>query len=277
MTNTVKIRGFVADKKKTMLFLYRKSHKLTYLIKLDYKSKSYNLTLGSCFYGRIYPNRSDISADGKYFIYFALGKSQKKYHKKLSYWTAISAVPSLTALYLLEHNDTWTGGGRFSGKRIYLNVDKLDNAKAKFDSYKIIYGHRLEHGGWGCGKNWTLSEEQFNPKYGTKYPIPKTWTKTNKSFSLIKTLNYRSHLKLKEGKAQGEYDLHSYELIGSEKTKYSLDAQEPCLWADFDNYDRLVLARGSMIYIYNNFDKFIKTEPIVSLDLELFVNNNKLR
>lgn len=56
MNNTAKIRGFVAAKKNVILFLYRKTHKQTYLVKFEYKSRTHKISLGSSFYGLIYPN-----------------------------------------------------------------------------------------------------------------------------------------------------------------------------------------------------------------------------
>ena len=255
-----------------MLFIYRQSHSQSYIIKLEYKAKTYKLTMGSSFYGRIYPNRSDISDDGKYFLYFALGKSQRKYDDKLNYWTAISVVPRMTALVLLEHNDTWTGGGRFVGNEVQLNVYKPEQEKTKFENYKLVYSSWLR--GWDSGKDWFLAEEQKDPKHD--FFVPKYWTKASKNLLLFRHLNYSEFLKRKDGNVQGEYDMHSYEVMDKkQKIKYPLDAKDPCLWADFDNYGRLVLARAGTIYFYENIEQISNNQPTEIIDLESFIESSK--
>jgi hypothetical protein len=78
MKTIPKIRGYVASQKNIIVFLYRRSNKTTYLISLNYQTEKEWIEIGSRFYGRIYPNRCDLSPDGTYFLYFAMGKSQQQ-------------------------------------------------------------------------------------------------------------------------------------------------------------------------------------------------------
>ncbi len=84
---------------------------------------------GSWFNGRIYSERCDLSRDGKHLVYFALGPT-----KDIFSWTAVCEPPRITALVLWPMNDTWEGGGAFTGKRtLWLdlpNGSPIDN-KAK--------------------------------------------------------------------------------------------------------------------------------------------------
>ncbi len=60
---------------------------------------------------KVWPERCDLSPDGRHFLYFALngdwqGVSEGAY-------TALSRPPWFTALALFPEGDTWGGGGRF--------------------------------------------------------------------------------------------------------------------------------------------------------------------
>lgn len=275
MKSTPKIRGYVATKKNRIVFLYRKSNKITYLFLLNYQKNKENIQLGSCFHGKFYPNRCDLSPDGKYFLYFAMGNSQKQYDKKLFCWTGICIPPNIKANILFAQGDTWGGGGRFiDDKTIYISPGMYPdfdvNQKYQFDKYKITFDQSIEDGGWNSGKGWTLSETQITPKHGDKYPVPKSWIKTIDQATLIKKLNYDSYLKSNNGHTMGAYDLHSYEIQdNNNEVKYSLnDGEKICLWADIDNYGRLVIAREHKVFIYNNSKALLDNKPTKIFNLD---------
>jgi len=114
---------------------------------------------------RIYERRSDISADGKYWIYFA-GTHQYKSETKGT-WTAIARVPWLKALTLYGKGDSWFGGGlMLKGAKYWLNDngcmghflmhESTEVVRVKnyplFDNYGgeclHIYYNRLQRDGW---------------------------------------------------------------------------------------------------------------------------------
>lgn len=66
---------------------------------------------GQWLFGVLYPDRCDLSPDGKYLLYFAA-----KWHLDIGSFTAISRPPFLTALALWRKGDAW-GGGWFEGNR----------------------------------------------------------------------------------------------------------------------------------------------------------------
>ena len=276
MKTIPKIRGYVADEKNKIVFLYRRSNKITYLIFLDYQKGTETIQIGSLFYGRIYPNRCDISPDGTYFLYFAMGKSQQQYNKKLYCWTGICIPPNITAKMLFAHGDTWGGGGRFiDNKTIFISpgmYPDFDRTREdSFDRYQITFNETLPKGeSWTSGKGWQLAATQINPRYGDKYPIPKYWTKANGRITLIKYLNYNTFLQSVNGYTMGSYDLHSYEIIDNKKEiRYSLDEESiNCLWADFDNYERLIVARGSRLFIYQNLHDLVNKKHYKVFDFE---------
>jgi hypothetical protein len=73
--------------------------------------------LGQWLKGRIYERRSDLSPDGKYFIYFAM--NGKWHTDPPGAWTAISRAPYLKALVFMAKGDCWHGGGLFLDNRTY--------------------------------------------------------------------------------------------------------------------------------------------------------------
>jgi hypothetical protein len=75
------------------------------------------LQLGQWLKGRIYERRSDLSPDGKYFIYFAMNGKWKG--EARGAWTAVSRAPYLQALAIFPKGDCWHGGGLWTGNATY--------------------------------------------------------------------------------------------------------------------------------------------------------------
>ncbi len=73
--------------------------------------------LGQWMKGRIYERRSDLSPDGKHFIYFAMNGKWDSEAK--GSWTAISRAPYLKALAIFPKGDCWHGGGLWINKNTY--------------------------------------------------------------------------------------------------------------------------------------------------------------
>lgn len=70
---------------------------------------------------KVYPERCDLSPDGRHFLYFALD-GQWNAPTKGSY-TAISQPPYFTVLRLFPQGDTWGGGGVFiDNRRFCINA-----------------------------------------------------------------------------------------------------------------------------------------------------------
>ena len=78
-------------------------------------------TRGQWFHGHMYPEKCDLSPDGKLFIHFVgdfrAGSTPEGYGKT---WTAVSRPPYLTALALWPMIDTWGGNGVFLDNRTVL-------------------------------------------------------------------------------------------------------------------------------------------------------------
>ena len=71
---------------------------------------------GAWFKGRIYPEKCDLSPDGRLLLYFAHQGSRVGTNYTTA-WTAISRSPWLTAIGLWPQGTTYGGGGRFTDNR----------------------------------------------------------------------------------------------------------------------------------------------------------------
>jgi hypothetical protein len=112
-----------------------------------------NFEPGPWFKGRIYPDRSDLSPDGRHLLYFAMGGVAWAIPKTGGTWTAISCVPSLMAVALWGQGDTWGGGGMFTSNRsFWLEADRNtfkigDTSGLRRDSKRPAVS-RMKRDGW---------------------------------------------------------------------------------------------------------------------------------
>lgn len=140
--------------------------------------------LGQWLRGRIYERRTDLSPDGKHFIYFAMnGRWESETEGS---WTAISRVPHLKAVTLFAKGDCWFGGGLFlSDKEYWLNDD--GRHRILKDSHEVrrnpshrpqgyyggecpnVYYNRLQRDGWILKSEDTHGAVIFEKK------LPKSW------------------------------------------------------------------------------------------------------
>jgi hypothetical protein len=119
------------------------------------------------FKGRIFPERSDLSPNGKYMIYFAMGGQGWAIPETGGTWTAISRVPTLTAIALWGQGDALAGGGMFTSNREYwlsrdANTKLIRDTNALREVRKASPPSRLQRDGWTEIKNgrWTACYEK---------------------------------------------------------------------------------------------------------------------
>lgn len=173
------------------------------------------------FKGKIYPDRSDLSPDGQYMIYFAMGGVAWAIPATRGTWTAISQVPSLTAIALWGQGDTWGGGGMFTSKRSYwLDADAntfliRDTHELRRDS-KQPAASRMERDGW------VWKSKPREPTQVFEKAIPNGWI-------LRKTSRY----------PRKRYEIENLE----HATKIQFLAWE---WADWDR-NRLIWAEAGCL------------------------------
>jgi len=144
---------------------------------------------GSWFKGRIFPDRSDLSPDGRHMIYFAMGGVAWAIPATGGTWTAISTLPSLKATALWGQGDTWSGGGMFTSNRsFWLDADDntsliRDDSGFRREPYRPRQS-RMERDGWVRIKNgtkdpvfektiregWILRRIGWDPRYELEQP-----------------------------------------------------------------------------------------------------------
>lgn len=143
-------------------------------------------TVGQWLKGRIYERRSDISPDGKHWIYFAMNGKWTSETKGA--WTAIARTPYLKALDLMGKGNCYYGGGLFIDNQTYWLNDKHDclqtsgqfrqgepdvNLRYYGAECLSVYYPRLERDGW-IMRSTTVGETKYE---GTLFEkeLPKGW------------------------------------------------------------------------------------------------------
>lgn len=98
--------------------LYRRNHKTTYVLRLTTKD---TLQLGSRFYGRLFPERCEVSPDGKLFAYFAMRGKLTDGKSDPETWSGVCTPPWLKAHVFAPNGSTYGWGGFFlPGNRIVM-------------------------------------------------------------------------------------------------------------------------------------------------------------
>jgi hypothetical protein len=138
--------------------------------------------MGQWLKGRIDGQKSDLSPDGKYMIYFAFNGRWKS--EARGSWTAVSRAPYLKALALFANGGTYGGGGLFTGARTYWMHDGeptvRDTTLVTRDlEYKPQrhhggpYSQRLFRDGWGLAHGG--SAERRDQIGGLEKPARRGW------------------------------------------------------------------------------------------------------
>lgn len=115
MESPARLHILLAHQSPQALILRRGPSKQVAIIGWD-RAKDH-FTVGQWLKGRIYPDRSDISPDGRHWIYFAM-------NSKGQTWTAVAKTPYLKALDFYPKGDAWGGGGLFTSNRSYWLDDR---------------------------------------------------------------------------------------------------------------------------------------------------------
>lgn len=202
--------------------------------------------LGQWLRGRIYERRSDLSPDGKHFLYFAMNGRWKS--ETQGAWTAISQAPYLKALVLLAKGDCWNGGGLWTGKNTYwlndgyghvplgdhtsVRRDELYQPDAFFGSECLgVYFPRLMRDGWTLDSS-APERSRGQRTYSFRKPLPNGWT-------LIKL----AHAQVDAPEGKGCYwDEHA--LASPKGDTITYPAWE---WAELDGH-RLVWAERGCLF-----------------------------
>jgi len=139
------------------VIIRRKPSKCVHIISWDTDSDT--LEHGSWFRGRIYAERCDLSWDGRWMVYLAMGSGGQT-------WNGICEPPWLRTVADVPNMGTWAGGGFFPDARTLRANDvwHYDRSLSEFTKstefpFSIermesggevfpILSHRLERDGW---------------------------------------------------------------------------------------------------------------------------------
>ena len=197
--------------------------------------------------GRIYERRSDVSPDGKHWIYFAMNGRWNS--KNRGSWTAIAKVPWLKAIGLFLKGDCWHGGGLFLdngsywlndgyGHETQIATSALKRAEpAKAFQYfggecATVYYNRLMRDGWTCVGE--LKNGRHDTRMIFEKPFPRGWI-----------LRKICHAQIGSPKGKGCYwDEHA--TIPKSGTETSFPDWE---WADIVNGHLVYAEEGSLFRI----------------------------
>jgi len=197
---------------------------------------------GQWFHGRVYDERSDLSPDGKLWVYFAAKYTPQPHHKQsYHHWTAVSKPPYFTALYFQPEVDTYSGGGSFidNSTILYNSVSPSTGTQSIPDTHLTMtwddihfspasFYKNLEIHGWvSANQDAYVTTDNSHVVQGK---VPCVWQKQSGKYQL--SLKYT-----RKGRV--------YSLTTSESDFGILGSVN---WADFDQRGRLVLARAGKLF-----------------------------
>jgi len=154
-----------------VLVIRRKPSKRFHVIRWNTNTNA--LEHGSWFNGKLYPKRCDISFDGQWMIYLAMGATGET-------WNGISRAPFLRAVAESSNTGTWYGGGYWAnGQTLLLNEWKPEKGTVPFNVKEItsefggedlgVLYPRWRRDGWKrLGDNFGTNRQLTNPK---KYTV----------------------------------------------------------------------------------------------------------
>ena len=241
-----------------VVVIRRKPSKLFHIIRVDTVTGKYEQ--GTWFTGKLYPQRCDISFDGEWLVYLAMGASGKT-------WNGISQVPRLTCVAEGENLGTWNGGGYWRSREVLcLNRWAVPpSAKLPFRTEQLTPLHggedlsvlypRLERDGWRRrGDNWGRETEvRGTKKFMVACEGDDGWERQPSAKLPALVMRYAGFLE------------HGYTF------RFRVPAQPDLLddqvdWANYDSRGRLLVARQGILTIHAW--KRGQFEPVHMLDFE---------
>jgi hypothetical protein len=212
---------------------------------------------GQWFRGQLYPDKCDVSPDGKLFVYFG-GKFSHRAEAKgyRTTWTAVSRPPYLTALALWPMGGTWGGDGVFLDDRtVRLSTTSPDYGAPHHPDHppgplRVLGFGALKKGDpWyeavpSCQSGWRGMLAPTQPKHYTSYAA---WRKTSGDLTLEReTACEMDH--------PGGTVYHVERYPSRRRSLYTLyrpDGETAALfeahWADWDQQGRLVATVGGRV------------------------------
>jgi hypothetical protein len=201
---------------------------------------------GQWFRGRMYPERCDLSPDGKLFIYFAgkyrLGDVARGYDFT---WIAVSRPPYLTALALWPVGDAWGGQSVFIDDRTVLvakiskhHPDHPPGPLRVFEYGSLKKEDPLRNAVPCWQRRWVGIPASVQPS--RRYVLYTAWRKSSDGM----TMQRNATAKTVQGIAYDPYPSRHRSLYTLYRPDGKPVAQFQAHWADWDQRGRLVATVG---------------------------------
>lgn len=247
-----------------VVVIRRKPSKCFHIIR--WNTKSDQLEYGSWFRGKLYPKRCDVSFDGEWMVYLAMGSAGNT-------WNGICRLPYLRTVAEGLNMGTWFGGGYWRDRKTLLLNQwqpeqgtvpfKLDTMEAEFggEDLSVLYARWARDGWQRRGDHYgTRRKLKGTSKYVVDHHEDDGWQHRPSSKHPTLVVRYVGYL------------THGYTFrFTLENFPDLLDDHVDS--ASWDSLGNLVYSRKGILYQYSLAD--LKTgHPGTVLDLEPLVQND---
>jgi hypothetical protein len=248
-----------AAKAPVVVVIRRKPSKLFHVIRVDTVTGKYEQ--GAWFNGKLYAMRCDVSFDGDWLVYMAMGAGGNT-------WNAVSRLPRLTAVSESASIGTYFGGGYWRASDVLClnHWAPAKPAKLPFrtEQFRAQYGGedlsvvypRLERDGWRRrGDNWGHAAIVKKAKrFTATHAGDDGWIRQPSAKYPALIMWYAGYL------------AYGYTF------RFRIPAQPDLLdddvdWANYDSRGQLVVARKGVVTIYRLRTRS-RFEPRHTLDFE---------
>lgn len=148
---TARIHLLPAREAPIVVIIRRKPSKVFHVMRWNTETDA--IEHGSWFRGKLYPLRCDVSFDGDWMVYLALGAGENT-------WNGVCRLPWLKTACEAENNGTYDGGGYWADRRTLLTNDwsgissgeklpfKLSSMSTVYRGDEGVLYPRMERDGW---------------------------------------------------------------------------------------------------------------------------------
>lgn len=225
--------------------LRRKPTRLVHVMRLN--TATDEIEHGSWFRGKLYPMRCDISHDGQWMVYSAMGATGQV-------WSGVCQLPYLRTVLESNQSSTYGGGGYWRDRNVLiLNQWEKMSGEVPFaleagpfepvdDDLKITYA-RLKRDGWTPSpERYVDKDSGWRSRPGQRFPFLRLWS-----------MGYVAQ----KGGYVFQFALDDYDGL--------LDPYVS--WACWDSVNNLVFSRLGVVYRYSLQD-LERGQPGATFDLE---------
>lgn len=259
-----RIHLLVAKSAPTVVIVQRKRARLFHIVTVDARRRK--VTEGSWFRGKIYALRCDVSFDGAYMVYMAMGSGGNT-------WNGVCRPPWLTTLTEADNMGAWFGGGYFAGKKLLrtngwggpdFNPPRHARAPFTLELYRSRYGgedlgvvyERLERDGFvRLGDDWGADRKLGGRQYRIARDGDAGWGRRFARGGPTLKVHYAGYLE------------HGYTFV------FWMDEHPGLLdgasWANWDVNGSLWVARPGLVEQYAPGD-LDRGAPSFTIDVEQF-------